>query len=131
MLLDGAIKAPDLLRFLARVVQDAEQKVFLVLDCLPVRRSAKVCDWLVGREAETEVFYLPGYSPELKPDEEINGALKQAVTSREPARSKAQLESAASGHMRKLSKLPDRVRSFFGHKIFRYVARSKIPKPDR
>jgi hypothetical protein len=27
--------------------------------------------------------------------------------------------------MRKLSKLPDRVRSFFGHKTFRYAARFK------
>jgi transposase len=122
MVLDGAIKAPDLLRFLARLVRDADQKVFLILDRLPVHRSAKVRDWLVGREAEIEVFYLPGYSPELNPDEGINGDLKQAVTRQEPARSKAQLKRAAIGHMRKLSKLPDRVRSFFGHETFRYAA---------
>jgi hypothetical protein len=44
------------------------------------------------------------------------------VTRQEPARSKAQLKRAVVGHMRKLSKLPDRVRSFFGHKTFRYAA---------
>jgi len=54
MVLDGAIKAPDLLRFLARLVRDADRKVFLILDRLPVHRSAKVRDWLVGREAEIE-----------------------------------------------------------------------------
>src|SRR3954464_365961 len=122
MVLDGAIKAPDLLRFLARLVRDAGQKVFLILDRLPVHRSAKVRDWLVGREAEIEGFYLPGYSPELNPDEGLNGDLKQAVTRKEPARSKAQLKRAVVGHMRRLSKLPDRVRSFFGHKTFRYAA---------
>jgi transposase len=122
MVLDGAIKAPDLLRFLARLVRDADRKVFLILDRLPVHRSAKVRDWLVGREAEIEVFYLPGYSPELNPDEGLNGDLKQAVTGKEPARSKAQLKRAVVGHMRRLSKLPDRVRSFFGHKTFRYAA---------
>jgi transposase len=122
MVLDGAIKAPDLLRFLARLVRDAGQKVFLILDRLPVHRSAKVRGWLVGREAEIEVFYLPGYSPELNPDEGLNGDLKQAVTGKEPARSKAQLKRAVVGHMRRLSKLPDRVRSFFGHKTFRYAA---------
>src|SRR5215217_836141 len=122
MVLDGAIKAPDLLRFLARLVRDAGQKVFLILDRLPVHRSAKVRDWLVGREAEIEVFYLPGYSPELNPDEGLNGDLTQAVTRKEPARSKAQLKRAVVGHMRRLSKLPDRVRSFFGHKTFRYAA---------
>ena len=56
-MLDGAITA-GLLRFLA-LVRDAEQKVFLILDRLPVHRSAKVCDWLAGREAEIEVLYLP------------------------------------------------------------------------
>jgi hypothetical protein len=54
MVLDGAIKAPDLLRFLARLVRDADRKVFLILDRLPVHRSAKIRDWLAGREAEIE-----------------------------------------------------------------------------
>ena len=122
MVLDGAIKAPDLIRFLARLVRDAKQKVFLILDRLPVHRSAKVRAWLVGREAEIEVFFLPGYSPELNPDEGVNGDLKQAVTGKQPARSKAPLKRAVVGHMRRLSKLPDRVRSFFGHRTFRYAA---------
>jgi hypothetical protein len=68
------------------------------------------------------VTYLPGYGLELNPDEGVNGDLKQAVTGKEPARSKAQLKRAVVGHMRRLSKLPDRVRSFFGHRTFRYAA---------
>ena len=122
MVLDGAVKAPSLLRFLARPVRDADRKVFLILDRLPVHRSAKVRAWLAGREAEIEVFHLPGYSPELNPDEGVNGDLKQAVTREAPARSKQQLKRAVVGHMRKLSKLPHRVRSFFGHGTFRYAA---------
>jgi hypothetical protein len=54
MILDGAITAPTLIRFLERLVRDAGRKVFLILDRLPVHRSAKVRDWLVGREAEIE-----------------------------------------------------------------------------
>jgi transposase len=122
MVLDGAVKAASLLRFLARLVRDADGKVFLILDRLPVHRYAKVRAWLAGREAEIEVFHLPGYSPELNPDEGVNGDLKRAVTRKEPARSNAQLKRAVVGHMRKLSKLPHRVRSFFGHKTFRYAA---------
>src|SRR4029453_14164812 len=91
MVLDGAVKAPGLLRFLARLVRDAAQKVFLILDRLPVHRSAKVRAWLAGREAAIEVFHLPGDSPELNPDEGVNGDLKQAVTRKEPARSKQEL----------------------------------------
>ena len=122
MVLDGAIKAPVLLRFLARLVRDAHQKVFLILDRLPVHRSAKVRAWLAGRRAEIEVFHLPGYSPELNPDEDVNGDLKQAVTREAPARGKAQLRRAVLRHMRGLSKSPHRVRSLFRHKTSRYAA---------
>jgi len=77
---------------------------------------------LAGREAAIEVFYLPGYSPELNPDEGVNGDLKQAVTRKAPARSKQHLKRAVIGHMRRLSRSPERVRSFFGHETFRYAA---------
>ena len=72
MVLDGAVKAPSLICFLGRLVRDVGRKVFLILDRLPVHRSAKVRAWLAGREAEIEVFYLPGYSPE--PSEQCSEA---------------------------------------------------------
>ncbi|HZH46503.1 MAG TPA: IS630 family transposase, partial [Roseococcus sp.] len=46
MVVDGAVNAPTFIRFLQRLVRDAGRKVFLVLDRLPVHRSAKVRDWL-------------------------------------------------------------------------------------
>jgi transposase len=122
MMLDGAIKTAILISFLARLVRDAGRKVFLILDRLAVHRSAKVRDWLAGREKDIAVFYLPPYSPELNPDEGLNGDLKQAVTRKPPARSKPQLKRHVIGHMRRLSKSPARVRSFFGHRTFRYAA---------
>ena len=122
MVLDGAIKAPSLIRFLGRLVRDVGRKVSLILDRLPVHRSGAVRAWLAGRAAEIEVFHLPPYSPELNPDEGVNADLKQAVTRKAPTRSKQQLKRALVGHMRRLSKSPHRVRSFFGHKTFRYAA---------
>jgi transposase len=122
MVLDGAIQAPSLIRFLGRLVRDTARKVFLILDRLPVHRSAKVRAWLEERQAEIELFYLPPYSPELNPDEGVNADLKQALTRNAPVRSKPQLKRAAIGHMRKLSKRPHRVRNLFGHRTFRYAA---------
>ena len=77
---------------------------------------------MARREADIAVFYLPPYSPELNPDEGLNGDLKQAVTRKPPARSKSQFKRHVIGHMRKLSKSPARVQSFFRHKTFRYAA---------
>src|SRR3954471_15532561 len=57
-------------------------------------------------------FYLPSYSPELDPDEGLNADLKQHITRKAPLRSK----QAAVSHMRRLSKSPGRVRSYFRQK---------------
>jgi transposase len=64
MVLDGAIKAPTLIRFLERLVRDAGRRVFLILDRLPVHRSRQVRGWLDKRQDQIEVFYLPACSPD-------------------------------------------------------------------
>jgi len=122
MVLDGAIKAPVLIRFLERLVRDAGRKVFLILDRLQVHRAGLVRAWLGSRQDQIEVFYLPAYSPDLNPDEGVNGDVKQAVTAKPLARSKSQLKQTVVKHMRSLSKRPERIRSFFRHPQFRYAA---------
>ncbi|MDO9714519.1 transposase, partial [Paracraurococcus lichenis] len=59
MVLDGAIKAPTLIRFLERLVRDAGRKVFLILDRLQVHRARLVRDWLAGREDQIGDYAKP------------------------------------------------------------------------
>src|SRR5918911_3036221 len=122
MVLDGALTAARLIGFLQRLIREACRKVFLILDNLPAHRAKLVREWLAGDEAQIEVFYLPSYSPELNPDECLNADLKRAVGSQAPVRSKPDLKRAAMRHMRKLSKSPKRVRSYFQHAPVRYAA---------
>lgn len=68
------------------------------------------------------VFYLPGYSPELNPDEMLNADLKQAVTTKAPARTKGLLLKAIASLMRKLQKSPGRMKRYFEHAPVRYAA---------
>ena len=122
MILDGAIKALILIRFLDRLVQETSGgKVFLILDNLPVHRARLMQDWLARHRAEIEVFHLPAYSLDLNPDEGLNADLKQAATRKPPARSKPELRRTVIGHMRSLSKRPERIRSYFGHHTTRYA----------
>ena len=58
MVLDGAVKAPSLIRFLARLVRDASGKVFLILDRLPVHRARPV-PRLAGRAHGADRGLLP------------------------------------------------------------------------
>jgi len=122
MVVDGAVNAPTLLRFLERLIRDARRKVFLILDRLKVHRARLTRDWLAEHRAEIEVIFLPSYSPELDADEGVNADLKQAVPREAPARGKPQLKRAVVSHMRRLSKQPKRIRSIFQHPQFRYAA---------
>src|SRR4051794_31673154 len=90
--LEGAITAQRLIDFMARLVRDADGKVFLILDRLRVHRAHLVQDWLADRQTQIAVFYLPAYSPELNPDEGLNSNLKQAVPRMAPARSREELK---------------------------------------
>jgi transposase len=122
MAADGAVNAPTLIRFLQRLIRDAQQKVFLILDRLKAHRARLTRDWLAEHRSEIEVFYLPPYSPELNPDEGVNADFKQAVPRKAPARSKQQLKRATISHMRSLAKQPKRIRAIFQHQQFRYAA---------
>jgi transposase len=119
---DGAMNAEILIDFFKRLIKDAKRKVYLILDNLKVHHARRVKGWLADHEEQIEVFYLPSYSPELNPDECLNADLKDGVTRRAPARSKAQLKKAAISHLRKLQKSPRRVRKYFEHKPVRYAA---------
>ena len=120
--LNGALTAVVLIMFLQRLIRDVGCKVFLIMDRLPVHRAAAVKAWLAQHRSQIKVYYLPSYSPELNPDEGINGDIKRGVTAKPPARSRAELKRNLICHMRKLSKLPKYVRRLFQHPTFRYAA---------
>lgn len=64
------------LEFLNRLVRQSERKVFLIVDRHPVHRAKKVKQWLAEHSEQIRFFYLPGYSPEINPDELLNQDVK-------------------------------------------------------
>ncbi len=122
MVFDGAMNTQILLKFFRRLIRGSERKLFVILDNLRVHHAKKVRAWLEEHQDDIELFFLPSYSPELNPDECLNSDLKQAVTSKAPAREKAQLKKATYRHLRKLSQSPQRVKNYFKHKPVRYAA---------
>jgi len=117
-----AMDAQIMVGFMRRLIKDAGCKVYLILDNLRVHHSKKVKAWLAKHQDEIEVFYLPSYSPELNPDEYLNGELKSKVHSGAPARDKAQLEKKVISHMRSLQKRPKHVSKYFRHPKVAYAA---------
>jgi transposase len=120
--IEQAMNANLLIEFMAKLVEDNEKKVFLILDNLKVHHAKIVTAWLAEHRDEIEVFYLPAYSPELNPDEYLNGDLKIHLRSGPRTTTKSGLLRNAASFMRFLSETPDRVRSYFRHPAVRYAA---------
>ena len=122
MIIDESFNSDKLIEFLQALIRDADKKVFLILDNLRVHHSKPVKTWVDDHKDKIELFYLPSYSPELNPEERLNGDLKQALYSKVPVRTKAKLKTAATEHMQALGKSPDRVRKFFQDARVKYAA---------
>lgn len=122
MLYRETMTSQVLIRFLARLIREAGRKVFLILDNLKVHHSHKVRDWLGKHTKEIELFFLPAYSPELNPDEYLNGDLKAQVQGSKPARNRNELETKVRSAMMKLQKRPKRIMAYFKHPKIQYAA---------
>jgi len=122
MIYKDKMNSQTLIRFMKRLIKGSDRKVLLILDNLRVHHSHMVKDWLKDHKAEIEIFFLPSYSPELNPDEYLNCDLKIGVHSKVPARTKEQLAKKTLSHLRKLQKIPGRVKNYFKHPKISYAA---------
>lgn len=116
-----AMTQAKLIIFMGRLIRDVGRKVYLILDNLKVHHGKKVTEWLEKHEEEIAVFYLPSYSPELNPDEYLNGDLKTKVHSGIHAGTESDLTHKTQSFMRMLVKRPHRVKSYFRHPMVAYA----------
>lgn len=112
MVFRDSFKVDVFIGFLRRLVRQMNRKVFLIVDQHPVHKARKVKAWLKRHEGAIELFYLPGYCPELNPDELLNQDVKsQALKSRRPT-SQDELVDSVISHLRRRQKQPELVSKF-------------------
>ena len=111
-----------LIKFLSRLVKDNERKIYLILDNLRVHHSRKVKAWLDEHKELIELFFLPSYSPELNPDEYLNGDLKKRISSGVPVRTEKDLKKRTRSFMKTLQRRPQHVQNYFRHPEIAYAA---------
>jgi len=69
MIIDGHMNSERFIEFLKRLVYNASQPIFLIVDGHPTHKSTKVRKYIESTQGNLKLFYLPPYSPELNPDE--------------------------------------------------------------
>jgi transposase len=74
---DRAFKGPDVVRFLKHALRRIPGKLLVVWDGSPIHRAKAVKEFLAnGAASRVQLEQLPGYAPELNPDEGIWKHLK-------------------------------------------------------
>lgn len=63
-------------------------------------------DYVASTNGPLRLFFLPGYSPELNPDEWVWQNVKNDRVAKQVPTNKAELKSLAMGALRRLQKLP-------------------------
>lgn len=122
MLYEGALDVERFLTFLRRLVRDARQKVFLIVDNLKVHNAGKVRAWVASHAHEIELFYLPAYAPEHNPDEYLNRDLKQKLRQKPLPGAKEDLIKSTRSVLRVIQRSPRRIRAYFAPEPVRYAA---------
>ena len=61
-----------------------KKPVLLILDSLPAHKAKIVKDYVASTEGKLEFHFLPGYAPELNPDEMVWNYMKRTGTARKP-----------------------------------------------
>jgi transposase len=71
MTVEGTVTAAVFVEFLKRLLYNADRPVFLIVDGHPAHRSKLVSRFVAAADGMLHLFFLPGYSHELNPDEQV------------------------------------------------------------
>jgi transposase len=121
MATEGNVNAEVFIEFLKRLIANAEDPIFLVLDNSSVHRSKEVRNYVVSTNGRLRLFFLPPYSPELNPDEHFWNYLKNHNIGRQVTTNGWDLYTRVTKVMRSLQKYPEKIRSFFQHQWTKYI----------
>ena len=122
LLFEKTFTADVMLAFLRRLLWRAPRKVFLIVDRHPVHRSKKVRQWVEKHRTRIRLFFLPGYSPELNPDELLNQDVKTNAVGRTRPRDQAEMLGHLRSYLRSTQRQPNVVQRYFRHPAVTYAA---------
>jgi len=108
--------------FLRRLVRHVPQTVFLIVDEHPVHVAGVVKRWVARHCQRLRLFFLPGYSPDLNPDEFLNQDVKTNAVGRKRSRDKGELIGNVRRYLWSIQRRPKKVRRYFRHPSVRYAA---------
>lgn len=123
---DQRIDSNAFISFLRQILSGRERPLILLLDRASFHHSKKVRDYVRAHRSLIRVFFLPRYSPEINPDEQVWNEIKNNNLRKQYIKTKKTLKRKLRSALRKTQLNVERVISFFDLDDTRYA---KIQSP--
>ena len=120
MLYEKSMNAQRFIEFLKRLLNDEPRPIFLIVDGHPVHRSRAVKKFVESTQGRLELHFLPPYSPEVNPIEQVWNHAKNHRIGKQVITGPDQLKKLVLSALRSLQRSADIVRGFFRHPECRY-----------
>lgn len=119
---EGALNAELFVVLLEQMMHRRKKPVHLVLDGLPAHKKVTVGNYVASTNGRLTLHFLPGYAPDLNPDELVWSHVKRTGTARRPLQQGEKLRDKIEEQLAKIQQLPRLVRSFFQAPSVAYIS---------
>jgi transposase len=109
----GRVNAARFVEFLKAFMRTRRRRVFLVVDGLPAHKARLVAAYVQSLKGKLELHFLPGYAPDLNPDEFVWNHLRHHGTTKKPLMKNESLRRRVEHNLAAIQNSPQLVQSFF------------------
>ena len=110
---EGGLNASLFVSLLRKMMRRRTAPVHLVVDGLPAHKTKLVKDYVASTNGMLTLHFLPGYAPELNPDELVWSHMKRTGVAKAPLRRGEKLRDKIEAQLAAIKRLPKLVMSFF------------------
>ncbi len=118
----GALSGEWFVELLKKLMARRRKPLHLVLDGLPAHKKAVVKAYVASTRGKLTLHFLPGYAPDLNPDELVWNHAKRTGNARRPLQAGEKLEERVRAQLTEIGTNPALVRSFFKHPSVAYIS---------
>jgi len=109
----GAMSAELFITMLGQIMRRRKKPLFVILDSLPAHKAKVVQNYVKSTGGKLELYFLPGYAPELNPDELVWNYMKRTGTAKRPLTQGQCLQDRIEADLLVIQNNPALIRSFF------------------
>lgn len=108
------VSSETFIDFLKQIMKNHKwRKIVVIADNSPSHTAKAVENFIRENKNQIIVYYLPTYSPDLNPDEEVWKYLKNVKLKAHQARNKKEFKPLVLSKMHSIQKKPNLIKSFF------------------